>query len=170
MATNYVTQSMIGVDLNNSSATALFAVGTHVLGTNGTEYVYVHSATSVSALTMVAINTVSYTAGMASGTDLTAGSQFAFAQGAISAQAYGWVALRGVGLTCACTGSATAPTGVGIHIGSESSKTGTLCILGSASGTLAGVQITDATLSTSTGVGYVTLNVTWPRPASTIAG
>ena len=171
MAQNfYINQSTLGADFQNGSATALFAVGTHVLGNNGTEWVYVQANTSISGLTVVAINTVSYTCGMASGLDLTNGSQIAFAQTSISSQAYGWVAIRGLGLTVISSGSCTAPTAAGVFLAASGIRTGALGCNTSASGTLAGVSIVDATDAATAGVGDITINVTWPRPASTVKG
>ena len=163
MAQNfYPNSSLIGVDFNNASATALFAPGTHALGNNGTEFVYVHASTSISGMCFVAIPTASYTAGMASGADILAGYQLALAQTSISAQAYGWVALRGIGLTAWCNSSATAPTLVGVFLATQSSRTGVITVHGSGSGTLGGVNITEAASSTSTGA-LVTVNLNWPR-------
>jgi len=163
MAQTFITNSStVGVDLNNGNATALFAVGTHVLGNNGSEFVYVHASTSISAHAFVAITTSSYTAGMASGADVISGAQLALAQTSISAQAFGWVAVRGVGLTAWCNSSATAPTVVGVFLATQSSRTGMITVSGSGSGTLAGVGITEAASSTSTGA-LITVNLTWPR-------
>ncbi len=161
--TFYLNSSTIGVDLNNGNATALFALGTHVLGNNGTEWVYVNAATSIIGLSVCAINTVSYTCGMASAGDIIAAGQLAFAQTSISAQAFGWVAIRGLGLTCRATGSCTAPTTLGVFVAGDSATTGIIGVRNSASGTIAGVKFTDTTLTTSTGTGYATLDVTWPR-------
>ena len=166
----YVNQGMLGADFNNGNATALFALGTHALANNGTEFVYVQAATSISGLTVVAINTAGYTCGMASGLDLVNGSQIAFAQTSISASAFGWVAIRGLGLTVISSGSCTAPTGVGVFLAASGVRTGMLSVNTSGSGTLAGVSIVDATDAATAGVGDITINVTWPRPASTIRG
>ena len=163
----YVNSSMIGVDLNNQSTTELFAPGTHVLATDGSEFVYVHASTSISANTMVAIRTGSFTAGMASGGDVISGAQLAASLVAISAQAFGWVAVRGIGLTVWCTESATAPTTIGVFLAAQSSRTGIISVQGSGSGTLAGVGITEASSSTTTGA-LITINLTWPRTATQV--
>lgn len=158
----YTQSSVIGVDLNNYSTTELFAPGTHVLGNDSSEWVYIHAATSISARTFVAVVTGSFTAGMASGADVLAGAQLAVAQTSISAQAFGWVAVRGIGLTVWCNSSATANTGVGVFLATQSSRTGIMTVAGSGSGTLAGVSITEAASSTTTGA-LITVNLTWPR-------
>lgn len=162
MASFYQTGSLIGVDLNNQSTTALFAPGTHVNGGDDTEWVFVHAATSISANSFVAMLTGSFTAGMASGADVLAGALLGVSQTSISAQAYGWVAIRGIGLTVWCNSSATAPTTIGVFLATQSSRTGVITVHGSGSGTLAGVNITEAASSSSTG-GLVTINLTWPR-------
>ena len=70
MASFSLNSSTIGVDLNNASSTALFAVGTHVLGSQGTEWVYVQANTSIVGQRMVAYQSGTFTCGMASGGDL----------------------------------------------------------------------------------------------------
>ena len=159
----YVNSSTIGVDLNNFSATALFAPGTHVLGTSGTEFVYVQAATSIVGQRMVAYNSGTFTCGMASGADLvTNGYVIANAQTSISAQAYGWVAIRGVGLTVASSGSCTTGPAIIVTLAAAAS-TGFLSTSVSASGTMAGISVIDATLSTSAAGGTIVVNMTWPR-------
>ena len=159
----YVNQSMIGVDLNNYSATALFAVGTHVLGSNGTEFVYVQAGTSIVGQRFVAYQSGTYTCSMASGADIvTNGYVIANAQTSISAQAYGWVCLRGNHLTVASTASCTTGPAIGLFL-SAAACTGLISTSISASGTMAGISIIDATQSTSAAGGTVIVNMTWPR-------
>ena len=97
--------STIGFDPSNMSATALFSVGSHVLGSSDTEWVYVQAQTTISALSWVAINST-YSAAMASAADaLLASNTFGVANGAISASSFGWIAIRGVGLSALFTGT-----------------------------------------------------------------
>lgn len=160
--TFYQVGGMVGVDLNNQSTTQLFALGTHVLGTQNSEWVYINAATSVSGLSAVAINAAG-TGGMASGGDLTAGRQLALAQTSISAQAFGWVAIRGLGLTVATTGSSSATSSV--FLAASGTPTGTLSSAATGSGTLAGVSFTDVANQTATAT-FTTCNLTWPRGAA----
>ena len=164
MAQNfYLNSSTIGVDLNNASATALFAVGTHVLGTQGTEFVYVQAGTSIVGQRFVAFQSGTYTAGHASGADLvTNGYVIANAQTSISAQAYGWVCIRGHYLTVASSGSCTTGPAIGLFLAAGGS-TGFISTSVSGSGTMAGISIVDATQSTSAAGGTVIVNMTWPR-------
>ena len=159
----YVNSSAIGVDLNNFSATALFAVGTHVLGNAGTEFVYVQASTSIVGQRMVAYQSGTFTCGMVSGADLvTNGYVIACAQTSISAQAYGWVAIRGVGLTVGSTASCTTGPAIGVFL-AAAAATGLLSTSISASGTMAGISVIDATQSTSAAGGTIVVNMTWPR-------
>ena len=163
MASFQANSSVIGVDLNNFNATALFAPGTHVLGSNGTEFVYVQAATSIVGQRMVAYNSSSFTCGMASGGDLvTNGYVIACAQTSISAQAYGWVAIRGVGLTVVSSASCTTGPAILVTL-AAAAATGMLSTSISASGTMAGISIIDATQSTSAAGGTIVVNMTWPR-------
>lgn len=160
MASFNVNSSTIGVDLNNQSTTALFALGTHVLGSNDSEWVYVQANTSINGKTMVAFNAAG-TCGMASATDLLNGLQLASAQTSISSQAYGWVAVRGAGLTVQTTGSCTA-TAQGIYLAASSTPTGVLSNVASASGTVAGIAFTNVTNQTATST-YTVATLSWPR-------
>lgn len=156
--TFFIQSSTIGVDLNNGNATALFAVGTHVLGGNGTEWVYVQANTSIVANTMVAFNSGTFTCGMASaGDSIIGGNQLATAQTSISAQAFGWVAIRGVGLTVQSTGSTTS-TPQGVFLAASGTPTGSLSNVASGSCTVAGIAFEAAASGT-----YTVCTLTWPR-------
>lgn len=151
--------STIGVDLDNTSTTQLFALGTHVLGTNASEWVYVQAATSVTAYKVVAFNNA-YTCGMASATDVLNGLQLGVAQTAFAASAYGWVAIRGNSLGVMTTGSATG-TAQGIFLAASGTPTGTLSNVASASGTVAGISfVSVAQTATATVTGAL---LSWPR-------
>ena len=157
MATSYfVNQSMVGVDLMNGNATALFAVGTHVNGTNNSEWVYVQAATSVNAYTVCAFNSATFTCGMASGGDLSLGANLAVAQTSISAQAYGWVATRGVGLQVSQTGISSA--GSTVYLAASAAPTGSISTSISASNTVQGIAVEASTSAT-----YAYVNLSWPR-------
>lgn len=169
MAQNFfVNTSTVGVDLNNFSSTALFAVGTHILGTQESQWVYVQANTSINGNTMVAYNTA-FTAGMASGADVTNGLLLATAQTSISSQAFGWVAIKGANLTIGVTG--TGSLGQQVALGASGITTGILALatVGTASCTLIGVHLTvTASGSASNGVG--TFQLSWPKAATTTAG
>lgn len=152
----YATGSQIGVDLNNSGSTQLFALGTHFLGSNDTEWVYVQANTSINGLTAVAYN-ATFTAGMASGGDLTTlGNKFGTAQTSISSQAFGWICVRGLGLTIQQTGTSST-LGV-VCLAASGVPTGVLSNQITASNTLAGISLVATATAT-----YGTFNLTWPR-------
>lgn len=154
----FVQSSTVGVDLNNASATQLFALGTHVLANSGTEFVYVQANTSIVGLSVVAYNSGTFTCAMASSGDAGNGMQVAVAQTSISSQAFGWVAIRGVGLTVLQTGTVSVAATWYIA-GSAGGGTGILSSQISASGTVLGVNVFPLTASGS--VAQVTM--TWPR-------
>lgn len=153
----FATSSQIGVDLNNGSATALFAVGTHVLGSAGTEWVYVQANTSINAYTVCAFDSASYTCGMASGGDLTLGSSLAVAQTSISNSAYGWVAIRGMGLQIQQTGTSSVQN-LTLYLAASAVPTGVLSNQITASNTVQGISL----LATASAT-YGFFNLTWPR-------
>ena len=156
MATFVPTSSIIGVDLDNTSTTQLFALGTHVLGSGNTEWVYVQiGATAVTAYKAVAFNNA-YTCGMASVTDLLNGLQIGVAQTAMATSAYGWVAIRGNTLGVLGSTSATlAPQGIFLH------GTGLVDNQVSASGTLAGIAF--VSVAQTAGVTVSGMLLSWPR-------
>ena len=162
-----------GIDLNNQSATALFALGTHTYGNQDTEWVYLQANSSISARSMVAFSALG-SAGMCSGADLLAGLQLATAQTTVSVSSFFWAAIRGIGLTVLTTGSCTSiawtsatansaitiaasgvPTGVLVHASSSAAS----------SGILAGLSFTDTTNQTATST-FTVATLSWPRGAA----
>lgn len=159
----FATQSMIGVDLDNSGTTQLFALGTHVLGTSNSEWVYVQiGATLVTAYKAVAFN-ASFTCGQASGLDLLNGLQIGVAQTAMATGAYGWVAIRGEGIRVLTTNTATA-VAQGIFLAASGATTGVFSNFTSASGTVAGIAFVSVAGTSETTVALA--NLTWPRGAA----
>lgn len=165
------TGSMIGFDPSNQSATALFAVGTHVLGSNDTEWVYVQAQTTISSLSWVSIN-ATFSAGMASATDvITAGNTFGVANGQISASSYGWVAIRGANLSALFTGTGSlAATSGQLQLASSAGPTGVVMLgtVGTASCTLYGVSLVATASASASGLGTGGANVAlftlyWPQ-------
>ena len=154
-----VVSSTIGVDLNNTSTTQLFALGTHVLGDNNSEWVYVTiGATIVTAYKVVAFNNA-YTCGQASCTDVLNGLQLGVAQTAMATGAFGWVAIRGT-MGVMTTNSATA-TAQGIYLAASGATTGVMSNFTSASGTMAGISfVSVAQTATMTVTGCM---LSWPR-------
>jgi hypothetical protein len=171
----YQQASTVGVDLVNQSATALFAVGTHTLGSNDSEWVYVQAQTTISSLSWVAFN-ATFSAGMASAADFaTAGQGIALANGQISASSYGWVAIRGIGLSALFTGTGSlAATSGQLQLASSAGPTGVAMLgtVGTASCTMLGVALAATASASASGLGTGGANVTlvnifWPiRPAT----
>ena len=162
MAIFYANSPNIGVDLNNQNATALFALGTHVLGTQDTEWVYLQANTSISARTMIAF-TANGSAGMASGADILAGSQLATAQTTVSVSSYFWAAIRGIGLSVLTTGVTTV-VAQGIFLAASSTPTGVLSNVASGSGSVGGISFTAIADQTAVAT-YTVATLSWPRGA-----
>lgn len=168
--TFFANSSMIGFDPNNQSATALFAVGTHALGINDTEWVYVQAQTTINAVSWVAIN-ATFSAGMASAADvLVASNAFALANAAISASSFGWVAIRGANLSALFTGTGSlAPTSGQFQLASSAGPTGVVMLgtVGTASCTLVGVGLAATASASASGLGsgganVALVNLYWP--------
>lgn len=169
--TFYTNSSTIGFNPSSVSATALFALGTHTLGSNDSEWVYVMAQTTISANSWVAFNSA-YSAGMASATDVISNLGIGVANVAISASSYGWVAIRGVGLTALFTGTGSlAPSSGQLQLASSAGPTGVVMLgtVGTASCTLQGASLVATASSSATGLGNNASNVTlvnlyWPSP------
>jgi len=106
----FVNQSIIGVDLNNTSSTQLHALGSIVSGSGASEWVYVQASVSLTSYTMVGISNA-YAMARASATDIGVGLQLAVAQTAFLSEQFGWVAIRGNSLGVMVTGTASLATG-----------------------------------------------------------
>ena len=171
-----VQSSTIGTDFSNQSATALFALGTHALGSQNTEWVYVQAQTTISSISWVAFN-ATYSAGMASGGDANAGLPFGISNTVISASSYGWIAIRGNGMTGRFTGTGSLAQSSGqLQLASSAGPTGIMMVgtVGTASNTVAGVYLvatSSASASASAGLGIdgsnvALFNLVWPNVMS----
>ena len=170
MATYYATSSQIGVDLNNTGQTQLFALGTRVAGTTNSEWVYAYTTTVVTAYKCVAIG-AGGTMGMASGTDVIAGLQLAFAQTSFAAGDYGWVAIRGDSLGVMTTGQATVTLAIAngqICVAASGASTGCVSNVCTSSGTISGVAFTSA--ASTAGATVTGAIITWPRAQGGLMG
>ncbi len=101
---NFSIIGLEGVDLTQSYAissstpefpNAPFAVGTHAIGSNGSEYMFVKASTAIARWQAVSIDTTEAAAVPLTIALANSGSEIGFAQVAIAALSYGWVALRG---------------------------------------------------------------------------
>jgi hypothetical protein len=136
---------------------APFSVGEHILGEQGTEWVFVLATAAIAAGATVSIDP-SFNATPMTPTLANNLSEVGFAQVAIANGAYGWVATRGSQLTLLSKGIVTKnaalriSTSAGILINNATSATYPL---------ITGVVVTTSYASTSTilrtGV------ATWPR-------
>lgn len=171
----YTNSSLIGFDTSNMSATALFAVGTHALGNSNSEWVYVQAQTTISSLSWVAINST-FSAGMASAADVVSGlnNTFGVANGQISASSYGWIAIRGNGLSALFTGTGSLAASSGqLQLASSAGPTGVVYLgtVGTASCTLdmKSVYLVATASSSASGLGtgganVCLVNLFWPSP------
>jgi hypothetical protein len=172
MASFFAIGGNLGIDLNNQSATQLFALGAHCEGNQNTEWVYLQANSSISARTMIAF-TGAGSAGMASGADMLAGLELATAQTTVSVSSFFWAAIRGIGLTVLTTGSCTAvawnsaTANSAIMLAASGVPTGVLVQASASagsSGIVAGIAFTDATNQTATST-YTVATLSWPRGA-----
>lgn len=109
-ATNFTTAPMTGLYNETTSTDAKVAVGTTSLGTNGTEWVYVKAAAAITQYDWVSIdksfNATSGTKTLLDRLDTSVG----FAQVAFASADYGWVAIRGKGISVRVKGTTAVNT------------------------------------------------------------
>ena len=107
-----VTSSMIGVDFNNPSSTALFGLGTTCLGNQGSEWIYCVSTGALTTGQFVAVfpsgTAYALTTALVAGAD-TAGTTGNLDLGAIQTNCpqgqFAWVARKGLNMYVATTGT-----------------------------------------------------------------
>ena len=157
--------SMIGVDFNNPSSTALFALGTEALGTQASEWTYCIATGTLSTGQLVAIfpagTAYAFTTALLNGGD-TAGTTGNLNLGAIQTYAtqgqYAWVARKGIDLYVATSGT-IPPGAVGFGPTAGSIVTGALVAVGQ---TAAGIFITTSASTATAATAKATLQ--YPRP------
>ena len=115
----FVNSSMIGVDYNNASTTALFALGTSSLGNNGSRWVYVVATAALTTGQIVAVfpagTAYALTTALLNGGDVVGTTGYldlAVVQTSVAAGSYAWAARDGLNLYVATTGTVTAGANV----------------------------------------------------------
>ena len=154
-----VTSSLIGANFNQTSTTALFALRTKAFGTEGSEWLYVHSNTAHTTGQLLAVNSVgtaqNCTTVFACSGISTQGADFGFVPSvAWTAGDYGWICTRGLAYV-QCSGT-TVPNNQLYTANSAGGITTT-----ASSGTLIGIELV-ASASTASLV-VTTAILTWPR-------
>ena len=109
-----VNSSVIGVDFNNPSSTAIFGLGSEVLGNQGSEWTYCVATGTLSTGMIVTImsggTAYAVTTALINGGDvlLTTGQlNMGAVQTLVPQGQYAWVARKGISLYVACTGTCT---------------------------------------------------------------
>ena len=158
----YATSSVLGVDFNNPSTTALFTLGQHVLGSDGIEAVYVIATGTLATGSLVSIQNQGtavnpITAYLYAPTGVAGGGALGVVQTLIPQGQYGWAMVKGQNLIIQTSGS-LAPGAVVYGL----SDTPGAFQAAASSGTLAGVYIT--TSGSTAGLIYTARGtLTYPR-------
>lgn len=97
----YLTNGIIGADLDTESDSATFDLGTRATGTDGTEWVYVQANGAITQYDCVSIDENYQATAMTTALGNT-GSRVGFAQIAFTDNYYGWVAIGGSNITVRC--------------------------------------------------------------------
>lgn len=147
------TTTVAGARLSNPESTQRHTLGTRILGTDNTSWVYVQASGAISASDVVTIDS-SFQATRATVASAIAGGQLGFAQVAFADDDYGWVPLNGAPLTVNV--SATSTLNVAIYVGTTSGHLSTTA----SSATVNGVVL--LTANTSTAVAAFSAICTWP--------
>ena len=153
----YQSGSLIGADLNNTSATAQFTLGQHASGNQDTMWVYVQMNGAATTGMICTMNTGPTATPAITAAALTAANaQIGFAQTAFASGDYGWLCTRGNNVYIRVSGT-TSLSGV-LYVATTSGVLHTT----SASSTLAGVALIANTSATATNQAVLG-NLTWPK-------
>ena len=161
----FVNSSAIGVDFNNPSSTALFGLGSEVLGSQASEWTYCIATGTLVTGQIVSIfpsgTAYALTTSLVNGGDV-AGTTGYLNLGAIQTNCpqgqYAWVARKGVGLYVATTGT-VPPVGVGFSAAAGFLQTSLAVAVGN---TAAGIFITTSASTATAATAFATL--IFPRP------
>jgi hypothetical protein len=156
----FVNSSVIGVDFNNPSSTALFGLGSEVLGSQASEWTYCIATGTLVTGQIVTIMTAgtayACTTALIAGADVL-GTTGQLNLGAIQTLAtqgqYAWVARKGVGLYVATTGT-VPPTYVGMAANAGFLQTALAVAVGN---TMAGIFITTSASTATAATAFATL-------------
>jgi hypothetical protein len=155
--THYATIAPLNAKLSETSATAKFALGTKVIGDGGTEWVYVQASGAITQYDLVSIDTA-YTATTCTAA-LANGSLPGFAQIAFATTEYGWVAIKGTGISARV--AASTSNNAQLTIGSSGVSAG---VMASTSGTGAVKVNGVVTTSSNTASGTAAKNIIATNP------
>lgn len=135
-----------------------FALGTHALGSDGSEYVFVKASAAIAQYAAVAIPQT-FLVTVLTLANVQALSPYGFAQVALASGEYGWVCIRGNGIGVLAKLSSLANRPVYISNTSPGRVT-TTSVRNTSGGALVNVVLT--TSSTSTPSGATVANAPWP--------
>lgn len=137
---------------------APFAVGTHMLGSDNTEYVFVKASADLAQYAAVGIDAAGL-ATILTFAQVVAGKEYGWPQVAIASGYYGWVAIRGLGIGVLARTSSLA--NVPCYISSVSAgRITTTSVRTTSGGRLTNVVLT--TSVTATPSGATVANAAWP--------
>lgn len=162
----FVNSSTIGVDFNNPSSTALFGLGSEVLGNQGSEWTYVIATGTLATGTVVAIFTngtaYAFTTALLNGGD-TAGTTGNLNLGVMQTNVpqgqYAWAARKGVNLYVLCTGTCTGGGAMGFGPTAGTIINGPTVAVGQ---TAAGIFITTSASTATQSLAQATLQYLRP--------
>ena len=156
--------SLIGANFAGTGSTALFALGTTAVGTDGSEWQYVEAtATFITGEIVLLYPTGSaYTFTTALLTANANGIDLGFSQGVITQGEFGWMAKRGRNMYVLCTGTVTAGGENGVAFSANSGRLENAPAVGVGQ-TALGIYITTSASTATASAAIATL--TWPRPS-----
>ncbi len=164
----FVTSSVLGCDFNNASTTQLFVLGTRVLGSDNSEWVYVKATGTLVAGIVASVQAAGTAVAPTTGqllapTGIAGGGGLAVVQCTALQGEFAWAATRGQNLILACSGT-VAPAAV-VYLGGDTQGALTTT---AGSSTMAGIYITTSA-STAGLVQTARGTITYPRTASASA-
>ena len=170
----FVTSSILGVDLNNASSTALFTLNQKILGSNNTEWQYVFATAALTTGQFVNV----YAGGTAialttaiiggAGTSATGPVDIGVVQFPISSSQYGFVAKRGNGLQILVSGTCPIGFSVGYSFLGDCIGTAGLAVAATAAGIFPYTSGAAANGGATAGRSIMLAVLVYPRAITTI--
>lgn len=164
----FVNSSVIGVDFNNPSSTALFGLGSEVLGSGGSEWTYVIATGTLVTGSVVSIfpagTAYALTTSLLNGGDVagtTGNLNLGVVQTLVPQGQYAWAARKGMNLLVLCSGT-VPPTNVAFSATAGALVTSLIAAVGM---TAFGIFVT--TSASTAGLSTATATLIFPRGITT---
>ena len=160
MTSYFTNSSLLGIDFNNPSTTALFALNSQAIGSNDSMFQYCIATGTLTTGQIVQISILGTAIAVTTAilNAATVSMDIGIAQYTVAQGSYAWIAKRGQSLYVQCTGTIPPTVGVGLAPTAGTLITSLLVAVGQS---MAGIFL-EASASTAT-LSIQTCTLQWPR-------